>query len=98
MWIPSLEGPVTAPTYRGMEWLMKGWSTIDGMPTPSLGWKATLAFLTMPVILVVGQSLTMRVLTPPPDEYTSDEEKEQLEKRVSEHVLHGAFTKNLSNH
>jgi hypothetical protein len=49
----SLEGPMTAPTYRGMEWLTQGW--VDGVP--SLGWETTLAFLIMPVLLLVlGQS------------------------------------------
>jgi YidC/Oxa1 family membrane protein insertase len=26
LWIPSLEGPVRPPDYRGMEWLTEGWS------------------------------------------------------------------------
>lgn len=81
LWIPSLEGPVSAPTYRGMEWLTEGWKFADGsIPTPSLGWETTLAYLIMPVLLVVGQSLTMNVLTPPPDTSNqTPEEKEQLE-------------------
>lgn len=78
LWIPSLEGPVSAANdYRGMEWLTEGWVN----NTPQLGWEATLAFLIMPVILVLGQSLTMSVLTPEPDtDKMSDEEKEQAEK------------------
>ncbi|KAG7369521.1 membrane protein insertase, YidC/Oxa1 family protein [Nitzschia inconspicua] len=81
LWIPSLEGPVTAASdYRGMDWLTQGWQTIDGTLTPSLGWETTLAFCIMPVILVLGQSLTMSVLSPPVDENASDEEREQMEK------------------
>lgn len=81
LWIPSLEGPVTPPTYRGMEWLTAGWNNIDGTPTPALGWETTLAFLIMPVLLVLGQSLTMSVLSPPIDtENMSDEEKESTER------------------
>eukprot|EP00545_Synedropsis_sp_CCMP1620_P005151 CAMPEP_0119021354 /NCGR_PEP_ID=MMETSP1176-20130426/25811_1 /TAXON_ID=265551 /ORGANISM="Synedropsis recta cf, Strain CCMP1620" /LENGTH=448 /DNA_ID=CAMNT_0006975933 /DNA_START=52 /DNA_END=1398 /DNA_ORIENTATION=+ len=82
LWIPSLEGPVTAPTFRGMEWLTQGWTTgADGTPIPQLGWETTLAFLIMPVVLVLGQSLTMSILTPPTDdESMSDDEKEQMEK------------------
>lgn len=78
LWIPSLEGPVSAANdYRGMEWLTEGW--VDGVP--SLGWEATVAFLIMPVVLVLGQKLTMSVLTPEPDtSKMSDEEKEQQEK------------------
>jgi len=65
LWIPSLEGPVSAANnYRGMQWLTEGW--VDGVP--SLGWEATAAFLVMPVVLVLGQKLTMDVLTPPTDD------------------------------
>jgi YidC/Oxa1 family membrane protein insertase len=81
LWIPSLQGPVTAETdFRGIEWLTQGWQQIDGTWTPSLGWETTLAFCVMPIILVLGQSLTMKVLQPPVDEDATDEEKEQLEK------------------
>lgn len=81
LWIPSLEGPVSAPNYRGLEWLTEGWTTAaGGIPTPSLGWETTLAFLAMPLILVLGQSLTMSVLQPPVDENMSEEEKDQFEK------------------
>lgn len=81
LWIPSLQGPVTAESnYQGLDWLTQHWTTIDGTLTPSLGWETTLAFCVMPVLLVLGQSLTMNVLQPPPDENASDQEREQLEK------------------
>lgn len=78
LWIPSLEGPVTAANdYRGMQWLTEGW--VDNHP--SMGWEATLAFLVMPIILVIGQSVTMSVLTPGVDtEKMTQDEKEQTEK------------------
>lgn len=78
LWIPSLEGPVSAENdYRGLQWLTQGW--FDGHP--ALGWGATLAFLIMPVVLVLGQSLTMNILTPQIDtEKMSAEEKEQTER------------------
>lgn len=82
LWIPSLEGPVTAETdYRGMDWLTQGWTQIDGTWTPQLGWETTLAFCVMPVVLVLGQRLTMQVLQPPEaDDSSMDEQaKEQLE-------------------
>lgn len=82
LWIPSLEGPVTAATdYRGMDWLLKGWTQIDGTWTPALGWETTLAFCVMPVVLVLGQKLTMEALQPPEtDDSNMDEEaKKQLE-------------------
>jgi YidC/Oxa1 family membrane protein insertase len=81
LWIPSLQGPVTAETdYRGLDWLVKGWTANPdpaGFPlVPSLGWETTLAFLAMPVILVLLQSATMRVLSPPnPADDSSVDEK-----------------------
>jgi len=81
LWIPSLQGPVTAETdYRGMDWLTQGWSQVDGLWTPQLGWETTLAFCVMPVVLVLGQRLTMEVLQPPEEDDGSmnEEQKEQL--------------------
>lgn len=81
LWIPSLEGPVSAENnYRGMEWLTQNW--VNG--APSMGWEGTLPFLIMPVVLVLMQSFTMNVLQPPEDESASEEEKEQLQssKRI----------------
>jgi len=76
LWIPTLEGPVSAANnYRGMEWLTEGW--VDGVP--SMGWEGTLPFLIMPVVLVLMQSFTMNVLQPPEDESATEEEKEQLQ-------------------
>jgi len=65
LWIPSLEGPVSAANnYRGMQWLTEGW--VDGHP--AMGWEYAGAFLIMPVVLVLGQKLTMDALTPPEDD------------------------------
>jgi len=82
LWIPSLEGPVTAETdYRGLDWITQGWTQIDGTWTPQLGWATTLAFCVMPVLLVLGQKLTMEALQPPEVENDSmdDEAKESME-------------------
>jgi YidC/Oxa1 family membrane protein insertase len=81
LWIPSLEGPVSPPDYRGMDWLLKGWHFDAGtIPEPSLGWETTAAFLVMPCVLVLLQTLTMRTLQAPIDENASDEERETLER------------------
>ena len=82
LWIPSLQGPVTAESdYRGLDWLTQGWQHLsDGSWVPSLGWETTLAFMIMPVVLVLGQSLSMQILTPPIDDSMGQEEKEQMEK------------------
>lgn len=84
LWIPSLEGPVTAPSYQGLDWLVQGWTNVGGgsdggLPIPPLGWETTTAFLIMPLVLVVLQSVTMRVLQPPVEETMSEDEKKQME-------------------
>jgi len=81
LWIPSLQGPTRPPEFRDLDWLTTGWHAVAGssLPEPSLGWETTLAFLIMPVILIVLQSTTMQVLQPPTDENVSDDEKQQLE-------------------
>merc|ERR1712071_207223 len=72
----------TAPNYRGMEWLTEGWTfTAGNLPVPALGWETTLAFLVMPVVLVLGQSFTMKVMTPDTDTSSmSEDEKKQFEQ------------------
>jgi len=83
LWIPSLQGPVAPPDYRDLNWLTEGWTpALDGssLPVPHLGWETTLAYLIMPVTLVLLQSFTMNALQPPADENMKEEEKEQMEK------------------
>lgn len=88
LWIPSLQGPVTAETdYRGMDWLFQGWTQIDGTWTPQLGWETTLAFCVMPVLLVLGQKLTMDVLTPPESENSSMDEEAKKSLETTKTVL-----------
>jgi len=61
LWLPNLEGPTYgAGPADGMNWL-KQW---EGY-TPSLGWHDTIAFLTIPLILVVSQSISQQILQPP---------------------------------
>jgi YidC/Oxa1 family membrane protein insertase len=71
LWLPTLQGPVSAPDFRGIDWLTANW--VDGHP--SMGWAATASFLVMPVLLVALQSLTLKILSPPPDPETSSEEE-----------------------
>jgi YidC/Oxa1 family membrane protein insertase len=79
LWIPSLAGPVNPPEFRGLDWLLDGW-TFDGTPTPPLGWETTLAFMIMPVVLVLLQSATMQVLQPPVDDSLSEDEQQQMKQ------------------
>jgi len=61
LWLPNLEGPVYgADPSQGMDWLFKNWN--EGIP--SLGWGDTLAFLSLPVVLVVSQYVSMALITP----------------------------------
>ena len=61
LWLPSLEGPVYgADPTKGSAWLFDGW--VNG--APSLGWDETLAFLILPVFLVISQFASMELMTP----------------------------------
>ena len=63
LWLPNLEGP----TYgvRSSDWLTGAWGPGN---VPPLGWHDTLAFLTLPVLLVIAQTISLRILTPPSDD------------------------------
>lgn len=56
LWIPSLAGPV-ADRGGGLTWL---WP----LP-PSIGWAPALAYLVLPVLLVVSQFYMQQMMTPP---------------------------------
>ena len=70
--LPSLEGPTLTPKLelpqgRGMQWLTEGWTgdIHDGIPglqdgwtlTPTLGWHDTLCYISIPVLLFIGQKV-----------------------------------------
>lgn len=57
LWLPSLSGPVADRT-EGISWLTENW--VNG--APSLGWETTLAYLTLPLILVATQTLSLNLL------------------------------------
>lgn len=63
LWLPSLAGPVYGQP-RGMDWLTLNW--VDNVP--SLGWHDTIAYLSIPIILILTQSISQRLLTPPSDD------------------------------
>ncbi len=56
LWIPSLSGPVSS-WGGGLEWL---WP----LP-PAVGWPHAIAYLIMPVLLVVSQVYMQNLMTPP---------------------------------
>jgi YidC/Oxa1 family membrane protein insertase len=61
LWLPNLEGPVYgADPTKGSAWLFEGWTN----GAPSLGWEDTIAFLILPVFLVISQFISMEIMTP----------------------------------
>lgn len=62
LWIPSLEGPVKEQG-MGLGWLTE-W--VNG--APQFGWHDTLAYLSLPLLLVVCQAASFTVLTPPTED------------------------------
>ena len=84
LWLPNLEGPTYgADPASANGWLFSGW--VDGVP--SLGWDNTLAFLTIPVILVVSQSISMNLMA------TKDQEQPAFIKFLP--LLIGYFSINV---
>jgi YidC/Oxa1 family membrane protein insertase len=80
LWIPDLEGPVyvnTEQTVESSNWLM---SIFTG--SPSLGWPDTLAFLSLPLILFVSQTISQKVLTPPRDPSKPMTEQEEVSQGI----------------
>ncbi|XP_043687083.1 inner membrane protein PPF-1, chloroplastic-like isoform X2 [Telopea speciosissima] len=62
-WIPSLGGPTTIAARQngsGISWLIP---FVDGHPP--LGWHDTVAYLVLPVLLVVSQYVSMELMKPP---------------------------------
>lgn len=61
LWLPNLEGPVYgADPTKASAWLLEGWTDAG----PSLGWHDTIAFLSIPLILVVSQFLSINLMKP----------------------------------
>lgn len=75
LWLPSLEGPTYgAELGKGNDWLTKG--LIDG--APSLGWEDTAAFITIPVILIISQVLSIELNK----QFQTPEQQEQSDNIV----------------
>lgn len=78
LWIPDLEGPIyTKPTAEAANWIK---SIFTG--TPELGWHDTIAFLSLPLILFVSQSVSMKILQPPRDPNRAMTEQEQFSQNI----------------
>lgn len=68
-WIPSLAGPVANRT-GGIGWL---YPFVEG--APPIGWADAIAYLIMPVLLVVSQLYMQKLMTPP----SSDPQQAQMQ-------------------
>jgi len=65
LFLPNLEGPTYgADPAHGSDWLFKNW--VDGVP--SLGWDDTLAFISIPIFLVISQVISMNLMQPKTDD------------------------------
>ncbi|KAF5830652.1 60Kd inner membrane protein-domain-containing protein [Dunaliella salina] len=65
-WIPSLAGPASLADQRagaGLQWLFP---FVDGHPP--IGWGTAGAYLVMPVLLVLSQYVSQRIISPPSDD------------------------------
>ena len=65
-WIPSLSGPTTLASRQagaGLTWLFP---LQDG--APPIGWHDAIAYLILPVLLVISQFVSQRIMTPPSDD------------------------------
>jgi len=62
LWLPSLQGPV-ASSSEGIKWLFP---LVDG--APPIGWHDAICYLVLPVVLVISQIWSQRILSPPSDD------------------------------
>jgi len=84
LFLPNLEGPTYgADPAHGSDWLFQGW--VNG--APGLGWEDTIAFLSIPIILVLSQSLSMQLMA------TKDQEQPAVLKFLP--LLIGWFSLNV---
>ena len=58
-WIPSLAGPVSDYT-QGLSWL---YPFVNG--APPIGWADAIAYMILPIVLVVSQLYMQQMMTPP---------------------------------
>ncbi|KAG5175925.1 Alb3-like protein, thylakoidal inner membrane insertase [Tribonema minus] len=89
LWLPSLEGPVFgAPPTESLNWI-KTWE--NGVP--ALGWHDTLCYLSIPVILVITQSISQQLISPPKKEGAEADTSQAILKYLP--LLIGWFSLNV---
>lgn len=74
LWIPNLEGPAFRnPPETSLDWLK---SAVTGAPT--YGWHDTIAYLSLPFILFISQTISQKILQPARDPNKPMTEQEQF--------------------
>ena len=84
-WIPSLAGPTKLN--GGLGWL----SLQDGVPP--LGWHDTASYLVLPVLLVVSQFLSQKIISPPQSTDPSQQQTQAILKFIP--LMIGYFSLNV---
>lgn len=78
LWIPDLQGPVFGkPPAEALNWIK---SIFTG--NPDLGWEHTLAYLSIPILLFISQSISQKLLQPPRDPNKQLTEQEQISQSL----------------
>ena len=72
LWLPNLEGPVFGE--RSSDWIFKNWHNF----TPDIGWHDTIAYLSIPFLLYIAQTISLRILSPPSDDPTVQKSQQIL--------------------
>lgn len=77
-WIPSLGGPTTLAAQKaggGFSWLLP---LVDG--APPIGWSQAAAYLSLPVLLVISQFVSQRIMSPPQSQDPSQQSSQAILK------------------
>lgn len=90
LWLPSLEGPVFGA--QNADWLLKFDQWTNG--APPLGWHDTLAYLSLPAVLIVAQTISTKLLQPPVDPNNEQAQTSNAVLRVLP-VMVGFFALNV---
>ncbi|KAI8112223.1 hypothetical protein M9434_003547 [Picochlorum sp. BPE23] len=84
-WIPSLAGPTKLN--GGLGWLVP----VDGVPP--LGWHDTVSYLLLPVLLVVSQYASQKIISPPQSQDPAQQQTQNILKFIP--LMIGYFSLNV---
>jgi len=90
-WIPSLAGPASLADQRegaGLQWLFP---FVDGHPP--IGWETAGAYLIMPVLLVISQYVSQKIISPPASNDPAQQQSQAILKFLP--LMIGWFSLNV---